>query len=113
MSSYIIFCQIYLELQLQSYFCSLSTTNQEIDSPCKLFCNVLLVYIMISKAEDVEALQRDLVKLEEWEEKSYTFTIVAVHPAVMGSWEELWPYSAPLVDCLYKLKYVNIQWSAG
>ena len=41
---------------------------QVIDSPCKLFADDLLVYRMISKPDDVEALQRDLVKLEEWED---------------------------------------------
>ena len=41
---------------------------QVIDSPCKLFADDLLVSRKISKPEYVEALQRDLAKLEEWED---------------------------------------------
>ena len=29
--------------------------------------------------------------------KTQTFTNTSVHPAEMGSWEQMWPYSAPLL----------------
>ena len=39
-----------------------------IDSPCKLFADDLLVYRKISNSEDVDGLQRDLGRLERWED---------------------------------------------
>ena len=41
-------------------------------------------------------------KIKNWKYVGIIFLIndwdwAAVHPAVMGSWEEMWPYSAPLL----------------
>ena len=41
---------------------------QMIDSPCKLFADDLLVYRRISTPQDIDALQQDLGKLEQWED---------------------------------------------
>ena len=43
-------------------------SSQMIDSPCKLFADDLLVYRRISNPQDIDVLQRDLGKLEQWED---------------------------------------------
>ena len=43
--------------------------------------------------------------------KNQIFTNAAVHPGVMGSWEEMWPYSTPLlaVPKAHICKYVRVR----